>query len=73
MSSIKPRIHYLDFMKGLCILMIVAYHITPNCNIYGDANHMLMSFRVPLYYFLSGLFFKSYNGFADFTRRKVNI
>ena len=43
-------------MKGLCILMIVAYHITPNCNIYGYANHMLMSFRVPLYYFLSGLF-----------------
>ena len=72
MSSIKPRIHYLDFMKGLCILMIVAYHITPNCNIYGDANHMLMSFRVPLYYFLSGLFFKTYNGFADFARRKVN-
>ena len=29
MSAIKPRIHYLDFMKGLCILMIVAYHITP--------------------------------------------
>ena len=72
MSSIKPRIHYLDFMKGLCILMIIAYHITPNCNIYGDANHMLMSFRVPLYYFLSGLFFKTYNGFADFARRKVN-
>lgn len=59
-------------MKGLCILMIVAYHITPNCNIYGDANHMLMSFRVPLYYFLSGLFFKTYNGFADFSRRKFN-
>lgn len=72
MSSSKPRIHYLDFMKGLCILMIVAYHITPNCNIYGDANHMLMSFRVPLYYFLSGLFFKTYNGFADFSRRKFN-
>lgn len=72
MTSSKPRIHYLDFMKGLCILMIVAYHITPNCNIYGDANHMLMSFRVPLYYFLSGLFFKTYNGFADFSRRKFN-
>ncbi|MGN0230073.1 MAG: acyltransferase family protein [Muribaculaceae bacterium] len=72
MSSNKPRIHYLDFMKGLCILMIVAYHITPNCNIYGGANHLLMSFRVPLYYFLSGLFFKTYNGFADFARRKVN-
>lgn len=71
MTTNKPRINYLDFMKGLCIILIVGYHVTPD-NIYGDANHMLMSFRVPMYYFLSGLFFKTYNGFCDFTRRKFN-
>ena len=71
MITDKPRINYIDFMKGLCIILIVGYHITPE-NIYGNANHMLMSFRVPMYYFLSGLFFKPYNGFLDFTRRKVN-
>ena len=71
MITDKPRINYIDFMKGLCIILIVGYHITPE-NIYGNANHMLMSFRVPMYYFLSGFFFKPYNGFLDFTRRKVN-
>lgn len=58
-------------MKGMCILLIVGQHISPE-SIYGDCNHMLMSFRIPLYYFLSGLFFKTYDGFSDFLRRKVN-
>lgn len=71
MQPQKQRIHYIDFMKGLCILLIAAYHITTN-NIYGDYNNMLMSFRVPMYYFLSGLFFKTYNDFSDFARRKIN-
>ncbi len=71
MQSQKQRIQYIDFMKGLCILLIVAYHITPD-NIYGDFNNMLMSFRVPMYYFLSGLFFKTYDSFSDFARRKIN-
>lgn len=31
-----------------------------------------MSFRVPMYYFLSGLFFKTYSGFGEFARKKVN-
>ena len=71
MTVKKQRIEYLDFMKGMCILLIVGQHISPE-SIYGDCNHMLMSFRIPLYYFLSGLFFKTYDGFSDFLRRKVN-
>ena len=30
------------------------------------------TFRMPLYYFLSGLFFKPYNGFFNFAIRKAN-
>lgn len=37
-----------------------------------NLDNALQSFRVPMYYFLSGLFFKTYSGFADFLRRKVN-
>ena len=57
-------------MKGLCILLIVGRHVLPE--LYGDFDSMLTSFRVPMYYFLSGLFFKTYSGFPDFARRKVN-
>lgn len=32
----------------------------------------LQSFRMPLYYILSGLFFKEYNGMYDFILRKTN-
>lgn len=67
----KQRIAYIDFMKGLCIILVVAFH----CGItsLGDhVNNMLQQFRIPMYFFLSGLFFKLYDGFVDFTRRKVN-
>lgn len=58
-------------MKGLCILLIVAFHID-NAIFPDRLNLMLQSFRIPLYYFLSGIFFKQYDGVFDFARRKVN-
>lgn len=67
----KERIPYIDFMKGLCIIFIVTNHINGNF-LPLDLNRSLMSFRIPMYYFLSGLFFKLYDGFGDFTRKKVN-
>jgi hypothetical protein len=33
----------------------------------------MQSFRMPLYFLLSGLFFKEYRVFFDFLKRKVNI
>lgn len=73
-TASKPRINYIDFMKGLCILFIVISHTDDT--IFALAGHnlnfTLESFRIPMYYFISGLFFKRYDGFSDFTRRKVN-
>ena len=58
----KQRIAYIDFMKGFCILLVVAFHI--DYTIFETPyNFMLQQFRVPMYFFLSGLFFKEYNGF----------
>lgn len=68
---VKQRIAYIDFMKGLCILLVVAFHIEPNMFGY-PLGHMLQQFRIPMYFFLSGLFFKLYDGFFDFARRKTN-
>ena len=74
LNMAKQRLAYIDFMKGLCIMLIVMHHtevkffdaIAPNLD------NALQSFRVPMYYFLSGLFFKTYSGFSGFLRRKVN-
>lgn len=67
----KTRIAYIDFMKGLCIILVVAFHIDTEA--FGKPyGFMLQQFRIPMYFFLSGLFFKLYGGFFDFARKKVN-
>ena len=70
----QQRIAYIDFMKCLCIMLIVMYHIDHEFFNYlaPNLNNALQAFRLPMYYFISGIFFKLYDGFADFTRRKVN-
>ena len=37
-----------------------------------DTNSMLSCFRMPLYFFISGVFFKSYEGLFGFILRKIN-
>ena len=73
MSGVR-RIAYIDFMKCLCIMLIVMYHIDHGFFNYlaPHLNDALQAFRLPMYYFISGIFFKLYDGYADFTRRKVN-
>ena len=70
----RQRIAYIDFMKCLCIMLIVMYHIDHEFFNYlaPNLNNALQAFRLPMYYFISGIFFKLYEGFANFTRRKVN-
>ena len=70
----QGRIAYIDFMKCLCIMLIVMYHIDHEFFNYlaPHLNDALQAFRLPMYYFISGIFFKLYDGFNDFTRRKVN-
>lgn len=67
----KNRIEYIDLMKGICIILIILLHnqiYSSNENI----NDILKNMRIPLYFCLSGLFFKEYNGFCDFITRKFN-
>lgn len=53
----KQRIEYIDLMKGVCITLVVMFHsgITFHDNLIDP---MLRVFRMPLYFFLSGLFFQ---------------
>lgn len=64
----KKRYDNIDFMKGVCILLVVAAHIDMPL-----LSHPCFSlFRMPLYYFLSGIFFSRYDGFKTFLIKKTN-
>ncbi len=64
----KKRIEFIDLAKGFCIILVLINHVNSMytfCQI-GSI------FRMPLYFFLSGLFFKTYSGFGEFLFRKCN-
>ena len=68
----KPRIEYLDLAKGICIFLVALFHATAYFSVQMPIAHVFRSIRLPLYFFLSGCFFKPYNGFFDFLKRKTN-
>ena len=72
MPQKKPRIEYIDLAKGFCIIMVVVFHLSAFAEVDYPAEYYLKTFRMPLYYFLSGCFFKAYGGFWDFVKRKTN-
>ncbi|MCD7798115.1 MAG: acyltransferase [Akkermansiaceae bacterium] len=64
----KQRIGFIDLAKGVCIILVVAMH----CGVPVDCIPGLKSMRMPLYFVLSGLFFKDYGGWVNFLVRKTN-
>ena len=60
----KKRILYIDYLKGLTILWVVWYHT-------AHPDFVNFSFRIPLFFFVSGIFFKPYP-FKQFLRKKIN-
>ena len=71
MQTDKKRIEYIDLAKGVCILLVVFAHIHPDLTRYSWGV-FFDSFRMPLYFFLSGIFFKRYSGIQEFAIKKVN-
>jgi fucose 4-O-acetylase-like acetyltransferase len=65
----KQRIEFIDLAKGLCILLVVLGHIVP---VFNDSLTFVFCFRMPLYFCLSGLFYKGYGGFGNFMIKKFN-
>ena len=68
----KSRIDYIDTAKGLCMMFVIFVHIHFyfGCQYWGEL--CLKSFYLPLFFMLSGLFFKPYSGFYEFIMRKIN-
>lgn len=69
-ENCKKRIEYIDLMKGFCIILIIMLHNHIHFN--NNIDDVLKNMRIPLYFCLSGLFYKEYNGFIDFFVRKFN-
>lgn len=70
------RVIYIDLAKGICILLVVLDHIAGNGYFDGGdypMNDIFEQTRMPLYFILSGLFFKDYaGGIREFLLRKAN-
>ena len=62
----KRRIEFIDLAEGICILLVMAYH----SSLFDHP--WLHNLRMPLYFILSGLFFKDYGGILATTVKKVN-
>lgn len=67
MMEAKKRIEFIDLAKGICIILVVVGHCGAPINIPGYE-----IVRMPLYFILSGLFFKDYGGFNNFLLQKTN-
>lgn len=59
--SNNTRIEWVDFLKGIAIMWLIVYHL-----------HIFEWLRspVPVFFFLSGLFFSEGSSFASFMRKK---
>lgn len=67
MNLLRPRIEFIDLAKGFTILLVVLYHVDPKLQLCQIGT----MFRMPLYFFLSGLFFSATNKWL-FLLKKVN-
>lgn len=63
----KKRIEFIDLAKGFCIVLVVLLHSGYLTNV-----PVLKALRMPLYFILSGLFFKDYGNILNFTIKKTN-
>ena len=61
------RIQFVDLAKGVCIILVIFGHCNCPLEIAG-----LSIVRMPLYFMLSGLFFKTYGGIKSFSIKKTN-
>lgn len=68
-SASGRRIEYIDLAKGVCIVLVVFHH----CGLeFTDRFYLLQHLRMPLYFFISGLFFRDYGGFFRTMLRKAD-
>lgn len=68
----KKRIEWVDLAKGICIILVVIHHLSSTMGVSDGVSEFCSVFRMPLYFILSGLFFKEYGRAIDFFLRKID-
>jgi fucose 4-O-acetylase-like acetyltransferase len=66
MPLTKPRIEYIDVIKGFSILWVVIIHLPPM-----SLDWLYVGYRMPLFFFISGVFFRM-RPFKVFFYRRIN-
>ena len=67
----SKRVEWVDTAKGFCILLVVLHHCAQVLQASYPLQRDFLTFRMPLYFILSGLFFKQYD-FRTFILKKTN-
>ncbi|MCH5241719.1 MAG: acyltransferase [Muribaculaceae bacterium] len=65
----SKRIEFIDLAKGICILMVLGFHSLPELS---EKFTFLSALRMPLYFCLSGLFFKDYGSIGNLLIKKTD-
>lgn len=66
----SQRIEFVDLAKGICISLVVLLHVFGDIS--GDIIQIMYLFHMPLFFVLSGLFFKTYDGLISLVKKKTN-
>lgn len=72
MGLAKVRIDYIDVAKGLCMILVVWQHTHTYYLNLQTGEFYFESFRMPLFFMISGMFFRMYSGWNEFAKRKFN-
>ena len=67
----EKRIAYIDIAKGLGILVIVLAH-NDLAGYHPTLHKFIYAFHIPLFFFLSGMFFRPERAFGETLRRRFN-
>lgn len=68
MDTNKKRLEFIDVAKGIGILLVVLGHLN---SAEQPIRNFIYSFHMPLFFFLSGLFFKGNTDFKTFLKKSV--
>ena len=64
----KKRIDYIDIIRAFGIICMISGHL-PNVN--SDWSLYIHAFHMPIFFIISGLFFKEKEPFSTFIQKKV--
>ena len=68
-SKFGGRIDYIDASKGIGIMLVVLGHLGTS---FFWSSTLIYSFHMPLFFFLSGIFFRRYDSHRIFLSKKIH-